>query len=66
LYSNGEFYDSAATEFFDVRDPSTQRLLSRVPQPTPKEMTDIVNIAEEAVEDWRNVSVLTRQRILFK
>jgi malonate-semialdehyde dehydrogenase (acetylating)/methylmalonate-semialdehyde dehydrogenase len=45
---------------------STQVVLTRVPEPTLDEMEAIVAKSHAAWLSWRDVSVLKRQKILFK
>lgn len=66
LFSGGEFVPSMTNRFIDVRDPSTQAVLTRVPEPTREELIRTVDAAQSAFEDWRDVSVLARQRIMFQ
>lgn len=48
-----------------MNDPSTQRLLTRVPETSHKEMVRIVDRAEEAFLEWRDTSVLRRQGVML-
>lgn len=60
-WTTGEGVES----WIDVNDPSTQRLLTRVPQTSFKEMTRIVDRAEDAFYQWRETSVLRRQGVML-
>ncbi|GAA5899810.1 hypothetical protein JCM5296_004226 [Sporobolomyces johnsonii] len=62
----GDFTPGSATEWIDVHDPSTQRVLTRVPETTQQDMKRIVDKAEEAFHDWRDASVLKRQAVMLK
>ncbi|CEQ42979.1 SPOSA6832_04851 [Sporobolomyces salmonicolor] len=62
----GDFTPGSATEWIDVHDPSTQRVLTRVPQTTQQDMKRIVDKAEEAFHSWRDTSVLKRQAVMLK
>lgn len=53
-------------KWIDVNDPSTQRLLTRVPETPHAEMVRIVDRAEEAFLEWRDASVLRRQGVMLK
>ena len=66
LYINGEFVDSAAKDFIEIHDPSTQRLLTKVPHTTQAEMRKTVDYAQEGYLKWKDSSVLTRQRVMIK
>ncbi|TFY78820.1 hypothetical protein EWM64_g5192 [Hericium alpestre] len=65
-YIGGEFVQSKATQWLDVVDPSTQTLLTRVPETTSAEFEQAVNAASEAFKTWGKVSVLTRQKFIFE
>ncbi|KAJ9115873.1 hypothetical protein QFC22_005015 [Naganishia vaughanmartiniae] len=61
-----QWTESAATEFFPVHDPSTQRLLTKVPQSTPEELERAAQAAQTAFHSWSKTSLLHRQQILLK
>ncbi|KAJ7225669.1 methylmalonate-semialdehyde dehydrogenase [Mycena pura] len=65
-FIGGAFVDSKTSEWIDILDPSTQTLLSRVPQTTPTEFEQAVDAASHAFKSWRRTSVLTRQRVVFE
>ncbi|EGO05182.1 hypothetical protein SERLA73DRAFT_118737 [Serpula lacrymans var. lacrymans S7.3] len=62
----GDFVESQATEWHDVLDPSTQTLLSRVPETTSAEFDQAVGAASQAYKTWSRTSVLTRQRFAIE
>lgn len=64
-FINGEFVDSKATEFFDVHDAATDKVIGRVPQSTPEELAAATATADAAWKEWRNLSVMKRQRFMF-
>ncbi|KAJ7630790.1 Aldehyde/histidinol dehydrogenase [Roridomyces roridus] len=65
-FIGGEFTESKSTEYFDVLDPSTQTLLSRVPQTTTSEFEQAVDAASHAYKSWSRTSVLARQRFALE
>ncbi|TPX64894.1 hypothetical protein SpCBS45565_g05547 [Spizellomyces sp. 'palustris'] len=65
LYVNGEFFESQTKQWFELRNPATQELVTLVPQATPEELTHASRTAEEAFKTWKQSSVLTRQRIMM-
>jgi len=65
-YIGGEFKESKANKWTDVHDPSTQTLLSRVPETTESEFEEAVGAAKKAFETWRKTSVLTRQSFVME
>ena len=64
--SNGEWLESKTDRHVDVNDPSTQQVLTRVPEMTHAEMTSVVDGAQTAFESWRDSSVLKRQDVMLK
>jgi len=58
--------DSKATQFFDVYNPATQELETRVPVATQEELDAAVDAASSAFVEWRKSSVTQRQRIMRK
>ncbi|KAJ9107745.1 hypothetical protein QFC21_001206 [Naganishia friedmannii] len=61
-----QWVESAATHSFPVNDPSTQRLLTKVPQSTPQELERAAQAAQKAFHSWSKTSLLHRQQILLK
>lgn len=66
LFINGEFVQSKTNKWLDVINPATGKVISQVPQATPEELTAATDAAAEAFKEWRNTSVTTRQRYMFK
>ncbi|KIL71790.1 hypothetical protein M378DRAFT_155398 [Amanita muscaria Koide BX008] len=62
----GEFVESKAGQWFDVLDPSTQTLVTRVPQTTDAEFQQAVEAASDAFKTWSRTSVISRQRFVLK
>ncbi|KAF9527804.1 methylmalonate-semialdehyde dehydrogenase [Crepidotus variabilis] len=65
-FIGGEFVESKSAEWIDVHDPSTQTVLTRVPQTTDSEFKEAVDAASQAFKTWSRTSVLTRQRFVFE
>ena len=65
LFINGEFVESKSTSFFDVLNPATQQVVTRVPLATPAELEAAVAAASAAYPAWRHTPVTQRQRVLF-
>ncbi|KAF7553547.1 hypothetical protein G7Z17_g3549 [Cylindrodendrum hubeiense] len=63
---DNKFLKSKSTKFFDVHDPATNYLISRVPQSTDEELAAALASAEKAFPLWRAKSVMARQQIMFK
>ncbi|KAG9047786.1 hypothetical protein FS837_001494 [Tulasnella sp. UAMH 9824] len=65
-FIGGEFVESKADKWVEVHDPSTQAVLSRVPETTSEEFNAAVDAAETAFKTWSRTSILTRQRVAME
>lgn len=64
-YINGEWVESKATKYEDVYNPATKEVIGQVPLSTKEEVDEAVEVAKKAFEEWKNVPVPRRARILF-
>ncbi len=65
-YINGEWVESKSNEWWDVKNPATQKLLARVPMSTREEVFSAIEAAKEAFPEWRRTPPLSRARYLFR
>lgn len=65
-YINGEWVESKSSETLDVYNPATKEVMAKVPLSTKEELDYAAQAAEEAFQDWKEVAVPKRARILFK
>lgn len=66
LFINGKFLESKATTFFDVKNPATQEVVTRVPFATDDEMKAATKAAADAYDSWRKTPVVARQRLMMR
>ena len=66
LLIDGQFVESASTQWRDVVNPATQHVLARVPLATAAEVDAAVAAAKEAFKSWRKTPIGTRARIFLK
>lgn len=66
LLSNGEFVEGNTDRYIDVNDPSTQEVLTRVPEFDLQSANQLVDGAEAAFHLWKDSSVLKRQDVMLK
>jgi malonate-semialdehyde dehydrogenase (acetylating)/methylmalonate-semialdehyde dehydrogenase len=66
LFIDGKFVESKATTWYDLHNPATNEIITRVPQTTPAELRIASDNCAQAFLTWRETSVLTRQNILLK
>jgi len=65
-YIGGEFVESKTDKWIELHDPSTQTLLSRVPETTSAEFEQAMDAASQAYKTWSRTSVITRQRFAIE
>ncbi|EER32279.1 hypothetical protein CTRG_03950 [Candida tropicalis MYA-3404] len=65
-FINNEFIKSDSNTWFDVHDPATNYVVSKVPQSTPEELEEAIESAHKAFPKWRDTSIIKRQGIAFK
>ncbi|KAF8335456.1 methylmalonate-semialdehyde dehydrogenase [Cantharellus anzutake] len=64
-YINGQFVESSTSKWLEIHDPSTQTLLTRVPETTAEEFNAATDAASEAFKSWSKASLLTKQKFLL-
>ena len=65
-YIDGEWVESESDQTLDVLNPTTQKLLAKVPMSTRGEVNAAVKAAKEAFPEWRQTPPLARVRCLFR
>jgi len=65
-YIDGKWVKSRATNFEDVHNPATGKLLARAPLSPPEEVAAAAQAARRAFETWRRTPPLRRARLLMK
>lgn len=65
-YLDNQHAVSNADTWFDVHDPATNKVVTRVPQSTQAELEAAVASAQAAFPAWSKMSVLARQQVMFK
>jgi malonate-semialdehyde dehydrogenase (acetylating)/methylmalonate-semialdehyde dehydrogenase len=65
-FVNGQFVNSKATKFYEIVNPATNELISKVPETPKDEFNNAVSLAKEAFQSWKNVPLPTRQRYMFE
>lgn len=67
LFQNGGFVKSTAPAYcYEVKNPATQQVVGRVPELTNDEFNTAVSLAKDAFQDWKQVPIQQRQRIMLK
>lgn len=65
-YINGEWVDSTSDQTEKVYNPATGEVIAYVPIGSAEDVDRAVKVADAAFEDWKEVPVPKRARILFK
>ena len=65
-YVNGQWTESAASEWQDVMNPATGEVLAQVPLSVPAEVAAAVSAASTAFPEWRRTPPEDRIQPLFK
>ncbi|CAI2366442.1 unnamed protein product [Moneuplotes crassus] len=65
-YVNGQWVSSKGDVFFESKNPATQEVVRRVPQTPKSEFDEIVSVAKNTFEEWKNVPLMTRIRYMFE
>lgn len=66
LLIGGKHVQSKSTQWRDVLDPATQKVVAQVPLATREELDAAVANAREAFATWRNSGQGTRMRVMLK
>lgn len=66
MWIHGREVESQTNDYFDLRNPATNEVVTRVPICTQAEMQAAVDSCKEAFKSWSQSSVLTRQQCMFK
>ncbi|WP_173917470.1 CoA-acylating methylmalonate-semialdehyde dehydrogenase [Halobacillus sp. Marseille-Q1614] len=65
-YIGGEWVEAATTRTEEVYNPATGEVIAHVPISTQEDVDRAVQSAKEAFQEWKEVAVPRRARILFK
>ncbi|MYL51456.1 CoA-acylating methylmalonate-semialdehyde dehydrogenase [Halobacillus litoralis] len=65
-YIGGEWVEAKSDQTEEVYNPATGEVIARVPISSKEDVDYAVNVAKVAFEDWKEVPVPKRARILFK
>jgi malonate-semialdehyde dehydrogenase (acetylating) / methylmalonate-semialdehyde dehydrogenase len=65
-FINGEWVDSKSTQYTDVINPATGKVIATVPNSTKVELEAAVKAAKEAFPAWRQTPPMARVRYLFR
>jgi len=65
-YIGGKWVEANTEQTESVYNPATGEIIAEVPISTKKDVDHAVDVADHALQEWKNVDVPKRARILFK
>ena len=65
-YINGEWVASSTTTYEKVVNPATKEVMCEVPLSTLEDLNKAAAVAQGTFQEWKNVAVPRRARILYK
>lgn len=65
-YINGKWAESEATEFLDVKNPSTGEIIAQSPMSTVSEVEQSIEFADEAFRQWSQTAASQRVQPLYQ
>lgn len=63
-FINGDWYDSKSTKTFKVYDPATEELIIELPDQTPEEIDEAIQITKDAFDSYKKTNPVDRARWL--
>lgn len=66
LFINNKLVKSTSSEWYDIHDPATNKVISKVPQATKAELDEAIELAHSTFKTWKKTSIIKRQQLLFK
>lgn len=65
-FLNNQLIRSESNEWFEIHDPATDHVVSKVPQSTDKELDEAIESSFQLFQSWKTVSTIKRQQVCFK
>ncbi|BCN26269.1 CoA-acylating methylmalonate-semialdehyde dehydrogenase [Vibrio alfacsensis] len=65
-FIDGEFVESLSSEWLEVTNPASNEVIAYVPCSTNAEMHAAIESAKTAFNDWKNVAVSERARLMLR
>lgn len=66
MFINGKFIENASGKWIDVINPSTERVISRMPDGTIEDVKKAIDAAEKAQSAWEKTPAVERASYLIK
>lgn len=65
-YAGGAYRTSKTEQYSEVYNPSTGKVVAKVPCGTKEEVEEVIQIAKEAYKTWSKVPVVKRSKIMYQ
>lgn len=66
MYIDGKFIDNASGKWIDVLNPSTEEVISKMPDGTVEDVKKAIDAAEKAQTEWEKTPAVVRGSYLIK
>ncbi|MFY4774470.1 aldehyde dehydrogenase [Metabacillus sp. RGM 3146] len=66
LYINGEYVDSTSSEWIEILNPATEKVISKIPNGTKEDTDKAIDAAFEGQKEWEKVPSSERGKIVRK
>ena len=63
---NGQWCNSKSQKFIEIRSPINEEVVGRVPAMTKEEVDEVIKVAVNAKEKWRETPINERAKILYR
>ena len=63
---NGQWRNSKSEKFIEIRSPINEEVVGRVPAMTKEEVDEVIKVAVNAKEKWRETPINERAKILYR
>lgn len=66
MYIDGQFIENQSGKWINVLNPSTEEVISKMPDGTPEDVRAAIDAAEEAQPSWERLTSIERARYLTR
>lgn len=63
---NGQWCDSKSGNFIDIKSPTDGKIVGKVPAMTKDEVNEVIVAAQKAHNQWRDIPINEKAKILYK
>lgn len=63
---NGQWCNSKSRKFIEIKSPVNEEIVGRVPEMTKEEVDEVIKVAVNAKDKWKETPINERAKILYK